>query len=67
LAFIDSVSDGENSAAQVFVLPMTGGDAAKITKSATDVEQFEWKPEVGRRPALDRLAGKVREAMIRLS
>jgi len=45
LAFIDSVSDGDNSTDQIFVLPMSGGDAVKITDAADDVEQFEWKPD----------------------
>jgi dipeptidyl aminopeptidase/acylaminoacyl peptidase len=45
LAFIDSVNDGEQTIAQVFVLPMNGGDAFKITSAANDVEQFEWKPD----------------------
>ncbi len=45
LAFIDSVSDGDNSTDQIFVLPMSGGDAVKITDAANDVEQFDWKPD----------------------
>src|ERR1700682_964769 len=45
LAFIDSVTEGEQTTAQVFVLPMSGGDAFKITSAANDVEQFEWKPD----------------------
>src|SRR6202023_2701868 len=45
LAFIDSVSDGTDTTAQVFVLPMSGGDAVKITSAANDVEQYEWKPD----------------------
>jgi len=45
LAFLDSVGDGDDATAQVFVLPMDGGDAVQVTKAATDVEQFAWKPD----------------------
>jgi dipeptidyl aminopeptidase/acylaminoacyl peptidase len=40
LAFLAAV-DGKP---QVFVLPMGGGDAFQVTKSATGVQQFAWRP-----------------------
>jgi dipeptidyl aminopeptidase/acylaminoacyl peptidase len=30
---------------QVFVMPMNGGDAHRVTNSAQDVEQLEWSPD----------------------
>ena len=32
---------------QVFVLPMNGGEAQQLTKSATGVQQFAWSPDGG--------------------
>lgn len=40
LAFLAS-TDGK---AQIFVLPMSGGDAMQITKSPTGVQQYAWRP-----------------------
>jgi len=36
---------GTNSKPQIFVMPMTGGDAQEITKSATGIQQFAWRPD----------------------
>ena len=36
---------GTNAKAQIFVMPMTGGDAVEITKSPTGVQQFAWRPD----------------------
>jgi len=40
LAFLATV-DGK---AQLFVLPMNGGEAMQVTKSATGVQQYAWRP-----------------------
>ena len=42
LAFL---ATGGNAKPQIFVMPMTGGDAAQITKSASGVQQFAWRPD----------------------
>ncbi len=42
LAFL---STGANAKPQIFVMPMSGGDAAQITKSAMGVQQFVWRPD----------------------
>ena len=44
LAFLAQV-EGK---AQIFVLPMSGGEAAQITKSPTGVQQYAWRPAAGR-------------------
>ncbi|HEY1313899.1 MAG TPA: S9 family peptidase [Steroidobacteraceae bacterium] len=31
--------------AEIFIMPMNGGDAHRITNSAQDVEQFAWSPD----------------------
>jgi dipeptidyl aminopeptidase/acylaminoacyl peptidase len=36
---------GTNAKPQIFVMPMTGGDALQITKSTTGVQQFAWRPD----------------------
>jgi dipeptidyl aminopeptidase/acylaminoacyl peptidase len=36
---------GANAKNQIFVMPMTGGDAIQITKSATGIQQFTWRPD----------------------
>jgi dipeptidyl aminopeptidase/acylaminoacyl peptidase len=38
---------GANGKSQLFVLPMGGGDAMQLTKSATGVQQFTWRPDGG--------------------
>jgi dipeptidyl aminopeptidase/acylaminoacyl peptidase len=40
IAFLSTV-DGK---AQLFVLPMNGGEAWQVTKSATGVQQYAWRP-----------------------
>jgi dipeptidyl aminopeptidase/acylaminoacyl peptidase len=40
LAFL-AIVDGK---AQIFVLPMTGGEAWQVTKSATGIQQYAWRP-----------------------
>src|SRR5258706_3830047 len=44
LAFLANV-DGK---AQIFVLPMNGGEAAQITKSPTGIQQYGWRPSAVR-------------------
>ena len=41
LAFLAPDANGKN---QIFVLPMRGGDAARITNTGIGVEQFAWRP-----------------------
>ena len=42
LAFL---SAGSNNETQIFVLPMSGGEAVQVTKSPTGVQQFAWRPD----------------------
>ncbi len=42
LAFVANDADGT---AQVYVMPMSGGDAIQVTKAHDDVEQFAWRPD----------------------
>ena len=44
IAFI-AQTGGNDSSAQIFVLPMTGGDPKQITRSPSDVQQFDWSPD----------------------
>lgn len=41
LAFLADVDDKS----QIFVMPMNGGDAARVTNAAEGVEQFAWRPD----------------------
>src|SRR5262249_16518 len=43
LAFLAAVGLPKEEKAQVFVLPMNGGDALKITDAPLGVEQFAWR------------------------
>src|SRR6185437_17004323 len=45
LAFLAIAGKGKDAAPQVFVLPMSGGDAKQITMAADGVEQFAWRPD----------------------
>jgi dipeptidyl aminopeptidase/acylaminoacyl peptidase len=45
LAFIASEGSGEAAHAQVFVMPMDGGDARPVTSAPDGVEQFAWRPD----------------------
>ena len=42
LAFLAS---GANAKPQIFVMPMSGGDALQATKSPAGVQQFAWRPD----------------------
>jgi len=44
LAFLASVGPAKEEKAQIFILPMAGGDALKITDVPNGVEQFAWRP-----------------------
>jgi dipeptidyl aminopeptidase/acylaminoacyl peptidase len=45
LAFVAVEGTGKDAAPQILVLPMTGGDARKITDAPNGIEQFAWKPD----------------------
>src|SRR5207247_1947642 len=47
LAFLSNVAPaaGQPSRAQIFVLPMGGGDAIRITNAPKGVQQFAWSPD----------------------
>ena len=45
LAFLAAVGPPKEEKAQIFVLPMSGGDAVKITEAPNGVEQFAWRPD----------------------
>jgi len=44
LAFLAEVGEGKNAAAQIFVLPMNGGESQQVTSAPLGVEQFAWCP-----------------------
>jgi len=44
LAFVAMDGAEKDPKPQVFVLPMTGGEARKITKAPHGIEQFAWRP-----------------------
>lgn len=44
LAFLAAVGPAKEEKAQVFVLPMNGGDTQQITDAPMGVEQFAWRP-----------------------
>jgi dipeptidyl aminopeptidase/acylaminoacyl peptidase len=44
LAFVAVDGSGKDARPQVFVLPMTGGEARKITDAPNGIEQFTWRP-----------------------
>jgi len=39
------IAEDADKKAQVFVLPMSGGDSIQLTHAATSVSQFAWKPD----------------------
>jgi dipeptidyl aminopeptidase/acylaminoacyl peptidase len=43
IAFLADVDDKS----QIYVMPMNGGDAIRVTDSPTGVEQFAWRPDGG--------------------
>ncbi len=45
LAFLALSGSGKDAAHQVFVMPMDGGDARRITSAPTGVRHFAWKPD----------------------
>ena len=47
LAFIADAGGGEAAKAQVFVMPMDGGDARPVTRAPEGVDQFAWRPDGG--------------------
>src|SRR6202161_4814016 len=44
IAFLAEVGEEKKAAAQIFVLPMNGGEARQITSAPLGVEQFAWCP-----------------------
>jgi dipeptidyl aminopeptidase/acylaminoacyl peptidase len=44
IAFIAQTGGGD-STAQVFVLPMTGGEPVQVTSAPNDVQQIDWSPD----------------------
>ncbi len=45
LAFIDVVQSGKDETAQVWVMPMNGGDAHPVTTAKNSVEAYAWRPD----------------------
>lgn len=45
LAFLAQVGSGKDAAAQLFVLPMNGGDALRLTNLTRGVSHFAWRPD----------------------
>ncbi|MFI5143158.1 MAG: TolB family protein, partial [Thermoanaerobaculales bacterium] len=47
LAFLAPAGDGKDAKYQIFVLPMNGGEAQRITDAAEGVLHFAWRPDGG--------------------
>ena len=45
LAFVATSGTGKEEMPQLFVLPMDGGEARKVTETPTGVAQFSWRPD----------------------
>ena len=45
LAFIADNGSGEDATSQIFVMPLSGGDARPITSAKEGVDQFAWRPD----------------------
>lgn len=45
LAFLADAGTGETAKAQVYVMPMNGGDARPVTAAPDGVLQFSWRPD----------------------
>ncbi len=45
LAFLAPHGTGKDAAPQIFVLPMNGGEAKRLTKVSTGVQHFSWRPD----------------------
>jgi len=43
--FVAADGSGKEAKPQVFVLPMTGGEARKITDAPNGIEQLAWRPD----------------------
>jgi dipeptidyl aminopeptidase/acylaminoacyl peptidase len=44
LAFTANAGTGKDARPQIFILPMSGGEARKITDAPNGIEQFAWRP-----------------------
>jgi len=47
LAFLADDGTGDEAKAQIFVMPLNGGDARPVTHAPAGVEQFAWRPDSG--------------------
>ncbi len=45
LAFLAQDGTGKDALSQIFVLPMAGGEASRITSAKTGVQHFAWRPD----------------------
>ena len=45
LAFIDVAGTGDDANAQVWVMPMGGGDAQPVTTAKNGVDAYAWRPD----------------------
>lgn len=45
LAFIDVAGSGDDARAQVWVMPMNGGDAQPVTTAKNGVDAYAWRPD----------------------
>jgi len=45
LAFLAKPGPGKEEKAQLFVMPMTGGDALRLTSVTNGVQHFTWRPD----------------------
>jgi dipeptidyl aminopeptidase/acylaminoacyl peptidase len=45
LAFLATAGAGKEEQAQIFVMPMNGGDTLRITSAPRGVQQFTWSPD----------------------
>jgi dipeptidyl aminopeptidase/acylaminoacyl peptidase len=45
LAFLALAGEGKAAHQQVYVMPMNGGDAQRITEAPTGVQHYAWKPD----------------------
>src|SRR5439155_678593 len=45
LAFLAVSGSGKEAHHQLFVMPMNGGDARKLTSAGEGVQQFAWSPD----------------------
>lgn len=45
LAFVAAADESKDATPQIFILPMDGGDARKITNAPDGIEQFAWRPD----------------------